>query len=47
MFINKLNQLYKPKRILYYLEATEDDIRDFYKGNVRAEIERYNGAFVR
>ncbi len=45
MFINKLNQLYKPKRILYYLEATEDDIRDFYKGNVRAEIERYNGAF--
>ncbi len=45
MFINKLNQLYKPKRILYYLEATEEDIRDFYKGNVKAEIERYNGAF--
>ncbi len=45
MFINKLNQLYKPKRILYYLEAGEEDIRDFYNGKVRDEIERYNGAF--
>ncbi len=45
MFIDKLNQLYKPKRILYYLEACDDDIRDFYAGNVSREIDRYNGAF--
>ena len=45
MFIDKLNQLYKPKRILYYLEAGDDDIRDFYAGNVHKEIDRYNGAF--
>lgn len=25
MFINKLNQLYKPKRILYYLDASKED----------------------
>ena len=45
MFINKLNQLYKPERILYYLPADEDDIRDLYNGIVRPEIDRYNGAF--
>ena len=26
MFINKLNQLYKPKRILYYQEASKEQI---------------------
>lgn len=45
MFINKLNQLYKPERILYYLPADEDDIRDLYNGIVRPEIDKYNGAF--
>lgn len=32
MFINKLNQLYKPRRVLYYIEANNDEINDFYKG---------------
>ena len=45
MFINKLNQMYKPERILYYLPADDADISDFYKGTVRPEIDRYNGAF--
>ena len=45
MFINKLNQLYKPERILYFLPADDGDISDFYKGIVKPEIERYNGAF--
>ena len=45
MFINKLNQLYKPKRILYYLDAGEGDIGDFYAGNVNDAISRCNGAF--
>ena len=28
MFINKLNQLYKPERILYYTEVTDDELGD-------------------
>ena len=32
MFINKLNQLYKPERILYYVIPTEEEIAAFYKG---------------
>ncbi len=45
MFINKLNQLYKPKRVLYYLEASGDEIDAFYKGVVPEEIEAHRGAF--
>ena len=45
MFINKLNQLYKPERVLYDLPADDDAVRDFYRGSVLPEIERYNGAF--
>lgn len=32
MFINKLNQLYKPERILYYVIPSEEEIKNFYKG---------------
>lgn len=45
MFINKLNQLYKPTRILYYMEATDDEVTAFYKGEVCDEIARYKDAF--
>ena len=45
MFINKLNQLYKPGRVLYYVPATEDDIDAFYKGTVKEEIARLTNAF--
>ena len=45
MFINKLNQLYKPKRILYYLDVTPQQIQDFYDGTVPEVISRYNNAF--
>ena len=45
MFINKLNQLYKPKRILYYAEVSEEDIHAFYKGKVPQCIEEYTNAF--
>ncbi len=45
MFINKLNQLYKPKRILYYTEVSEEDIHAFYKGKVPQCIEEYTNAF--
>ncbi len=45
MFINKLNQLYKPKRILFYKDALPEEIAAFYKGNVPQEIEKYSNAF--
>ncbi|MCR5431709.1 MAG: GGDEF domain-containing phosphodiesterase [Lachnospiraceae bacterium] len=45
MFINKLNQLYKPKRLLFYTEATDEEIRDFYAETVPERINRYSGAF--
>ena len=45
MYINKLNQLYKPKRVLYYFPATEDDVDAFYKGSVKEEIARLTNAF--
>ena len=45
MFINKLNQLYKPKRILYYVDASEEDIQTFYKGVIPQSLEKYSNAF--
>ena len=45
MFVNKLNQLYKPERILYYMEASDEDIRAFYRGEIKDEIARYRNAF--
>ena len=45
MDVNKLNQLYKPKRILYYIKASKSDIEAFYRGIVRNEIDRYTNAF--
>ena len=29
MFINKLNQLYKPERVLYYIDASDEEIKNF------------------
>ena len=45
MFINKRNQLYKPKRALYYLEASKDEIAAFYKGEIPSEINNLKDAF--
>ena len=45
MFINKLNQLYKPKRILYYMDATAEQVEAFYKGDVPDAIAQYSNAF--
>ena len=45
MFINKLNQLYKPARVLYYMDATPRQIQDFYKGTVPPEVAGYSNAF--
>ena len=45
MIINRLNQLYKPKRILYYMDASKEDILSFYKGVVPPVVEKYTDAF--
>ena len=45
MFINKLNQLFKPERILYYTEVTTEEIKAFYDGNIPESISRYSNAF--
>jgi EAL domain-containing protein (putative c-di-GMP-specific phosphodiesterase class I)/GGDEF domain-containing protein len=45
MFINKLNQLYKPRRLLYYTEATDEEIKAFYGETVPACVKKYSGAF--
>lgn len=45
MFINKLNQLYKPKRILYYTDADESALKDFYNGKIDDATARYTNSF--
>ena len=45
MFINKSNQLYKPKRILYYMDANDKIISDFYNGIIADEVNKYAYSF--
>ncbi len=45
MFINKSNQLYKPRRILYYIDADEHSVAAFRKGELPDEIRAYANAF--
>ncbi len=45
MFINKLNQLYKPNRVLYYMDTTPEQIQAFYRGTLPEEIAKYSNAF--
>ena len=45
MIINRLNQLYKPERTLYYIDASKDDIESFYKGVIPPVVAKYADAF--
>ena len=45
MFVNKLNQLYKPYRLLYYYEASPEEIEEFRAGNIPDKIGKYENAF--
>ena len=45
MFINKLNQLFKPSRILYYIEASPEEIQNFYLGNLPKALADYTNVF--
>ena len=45
MFINKLNQLFKPARILFYTDVSPQEIQAFYQGHLPEEISQYSNAF--
>ena len=45
MITNRLNQLYKPKRTLYYIDASKEEIESFYKGVIPPLVEKYADAF--
>ena len=45
MFINKLNQLFKPSRILYYVDASPEEIQAFYNGQIPQNINQFSNAF--
>ena len=45
MLKNKLNQLYKPDRILFYAEASDEDIKSFFKGEIDPEISKHANDF--
>ncbi len=38
-------RIYKPKRLLYYIVPTEDEIAAFYKGKMPDRLMEYGGAF--
>ena len=42
MFINKLNQLYKPKRILCYIDSPQETIEAFFKGTIPQEFAAFS-----
>ena len=43
--MNKLNQVYKPERLLYYTDTTPETIRDFCNGIIPDNVAKYSGAF--
>ena len=45
MFVNKLNQLYKPYRRLYYSDATPEQIEAFRKGTPFDAVSKFENAF--
>ena len=45
MFVNKLNQLFKPSRILYYTEVSSEEIQNFYAGTLPDSIAKYSNSF--
>lgn len=45
MFINKLNQLFKPSRILFYKEVSSEEIKAFYKGQLPEAISEFTNTF--
>ena len=45
MFVNKLNQLYKPERILLYRHADSGEIQNILNGKGMPDLEKYKNVF--
>lgn len=45
MFVNKLNQLYKPERLLLYRHAEEGEIQKIIDGKGMPDFEKYKNTF--
>ena len=45
MVVKKLNQLYKPDRLLFYVDATLEDITSFSHGVIPDSIQKYADSF--
>ena len=45
MIVKKLNQLYKPDRLLYYIDASQEDIRSFSQGVIPEKVRKYDDTF--
>lgn len=45
MFVNKLNQVYKPRRILFYEEIGEGDIAAFCNKEICTKVDKYADSF--
>ena len=45
MFVNKLNQVYKADRLLYYEEIGGDQIADFCNGEIESKADKYSDYF--
>lgn len=45
MVVKKLNQLYKPDRLLYCVDASEEDISAFAQGVIPDSVLKFSGAF--
>lgn len=45
MFIKKLSQNYKPRRVLYYREISDEEMADFEDGRIADDMQPYINAF--
>ena len=45
MYKHEINQVYKPDRLLYYIDASEEDINAFLDGKIDERINKYRDSF--
>ena len=45
MYESELNQLYKPDRLLYYMDATEEEVQAFAGGVIPERFLKYENSF--
>lgn len=38
-------RIYKPERLLYYIQPTVEEIEAFYKGSIPETLKSFDGAF--